>query len=56
MIWPNVARAYAQAYEDIRDIDRAVARNRAMAQLDLAAIQLGTGESNTMRTRAAVAS
>lgn len=56
MTWPNVARAYAQAYEDIRDTDRDVARNRAMAQRDLAAIQISTGEPDTTRTGVAVAS
>jgi glycosyltransferase involved in cell wall biosynthesis len=44
MIWPNVARAYAQVYEEIGGTDRAVVPNRVMAQLGLAAIQLRAGE------------
>ncbi|HVA24304.1 MAG TPA: glycosyltransferase family 4 protein [Chloroflexota bacterium] len=38
MTWPNVARAYVQAYEDISGSDRATAKNRAPAQVELAAV------------------
>jgi glycosyltransferase involved in cell wall biosynthesis len=36
MIWPNVAGAYAQVYEDVCDGDRATATNRARPEFDLA--------------------
>ncbi|MGH2365686.1 MAG: glycosyltransferase family 4 protein [Chloroflexota bacterium] len=40
MTWASVARAYVQAYDDVRDNKEAVVRNRAMAELRLA--PLGT--------------
>jgi hypothetical protein len=40
MTWPSVARAYAQAYEDLCDGNRAIVRDQATAELDLAPIQI----------------
>jgi glycosyltransferase involved in cell wall biosynthesis len=38
MIWPNVARAYAEAYEEVEHSDRAVAPHPAAGQRELAPI------------------
>lgn len=38
MTWPNIARAYAQAYEDIIDADQAAAGKQPAAELELAAV------------------
>ncbi len=45
MIWPNVARAYAQVYEDVCDGDRATATNGARPEFDLAPYQGATADA-----------
>jgi polysaccharide biosynthesis protein PslF len=54
MIWPNVARAYAQTYEETANSDQAAAR-RARGQLDLTPIPQSTAVSDGIRTGVAAA-
>jgi len=56
MTWPNVAQAYARAYDDICDEVRTVAGYRAPTELEVNRVQVGAGEFNAVGTGAAAGS